>query len=409
MKKKSDCRRKTVATGRGFFVLFTMIAASVLLFLLSELIASIMVERGAQSIGTDAEQGFHFAEAGLEYYRWHFKEFPGDIADGTGATGPYVHTMIDPETHADAGAFSLTITGATSCGVLSSATVHSMGWSTNTPTNTETLSAVYGKPTLAASSTPAKSDTTALASSLTNLKTYAQASGVYIASSTAYGYKIVFRSDGTFDASPVTGTEVVWGYSAEDGWVQERTIIATTGTTVNYAIPAGCPIIFIEDNVWLEGTVSGNATLVAANLVNAGIDPNIVLTGNITYAHASGDGLTAIAENSLLISLQSPDAMHLSGIFVADKGHLGRNRYDDIGTHAVPSALASYVIRASLETKGTLASKGAITSKWISGGSFISGYSSQNDEHDALLGETPPPFTPTTSDYFIFTNWREWN
>jgi hypothetical protein len=392
---------------RGFFVLFTLIAASVLLFFLSDLIATISVERGAQSIGGDSEKALHFAEAGLEYYQWHFREFPGDLTDG-GAAAPYTHTIADPETHANLGAFSLDITNVNSCGVLSSATVRSSGWNANTPTHRETLSAVYGPPTLAASSTPAKSDTTALPAHLANLKTYAQTAGVYIASSTQYGYKIVFKSDGTFDASAVTGTQAIWGYSAEDDWVQERTIITTTGAAVNHAIPSGCPVIFVEDNVWLEGVVSGKATLAAANLVNAGVDPNIVLTGDITYAH-SYDGLTAIAENSVLISLQSPDAMHLSGIFVADKGHFGRNRYDDSGAHAVPGALASYVIRSSLQTKGTLASKGAITTKWISSGSFISGYSNQTDVHDSLLGEMPPPFTPTTSIYFTFTNWREWN
>ncbi|MES2134800.1 MAG: hypothetical protein V4449_00985 [Patescibacteria group bacterium] len=367
---------------------------------------SLTLERLGGTIEADSEKAFHIAEAGLEYYRWHFAEFPGDLQDGTASAGPYEHDVADPETSNTIGTFSLDISGITSCGVLTSATVNSTGSMASSSTHRTTLIAEYGKPTLSASTSPAKSDATAIATSLPSLKTYAQSSGVYIATSTGYGYKIVFKSNGTFDASPVTGVTEVWGYSTDDGWQQEDTIISTTGVAVNHTVPSECPVVFVEDTVWLQGTVSGKVTLVSANITNAGVDPNIVLTGNITYAHAYDDGFTAIAEDSVLISLDSPDVMQLSGIYVASKGHFGRHRYDASGTHAVPVSLQSSVLRSTLNTFGTFASMETVDTKWLSSGAFISGYSTRTDVHDPFLGKLPPPFTPVTSNDFRFTDWR---
>jgi len=38
---------------------------------------------------------FHISEAGINYYRWHLAHNPTDFTDGTGAPGPYVHTVKD--------------------------------------------------------------------------------------------------------------------------------------------------------------------------------------------------------------------------------------------------------------------------------------------------------------------------
>lgn len=395
-------------TERGFLTIFVLITASVFLFILGELMGSLTLERTSGRLGADAEKAFHIAEAGLEYYRWHFAEFPGDLKDGTAVSGPYQHTVTDPESGSAAGTFSLAISGVTSCGVLTSATVRSTGWMNATPTRTKTLIGQFGKPTLAAQASPATPDTDGIAATLADLKTYAESSGVYLPplEEGEHGYKIVFNSNGTLSASPVTEVTEIWGYSTDDGWEEESTIIAATGAATNYSIAAGCPVVFVEDTVWLQGTVSGKVTLVAANPESAGVNPDIILTGNITYAHAYDDGLTAIAEDSVLISLESPDVMQLSGIYVASRGHFGRHRYDASGEHAVPPGLESYVLRSALTTFGTFASAGEVDIKWTSAGAFISGYSSETHVRDTLLSVVPPPFTPATADDFRIIDWR---
>ena len=392
----------------GFMTVFVLIASAVFFFLLSDFMSALTLERTKERFGSEADKALSISEAGLEYYRWHFSEFPTDIQDGTGLSGPYVHAVLDPENGNTVGNFSLAISGITSCGVLTSASVRSTGWALESASHTKTLIAQYGTQTLAASTSPAKSDTSVITATLTNLKTYAQASGVYLApaSGGAYGYKIVFKSNGTFDASPVTAVTEIMGYSDDEGWEEENTIIASVGATTNYAIPAGCPVVFVEDSVWLEGVVSGKVTFAAANVASPSSKPDIVITGNITYAHAYDDGLTTIAERSVLISLQSPDVLQLNGVFVAGTGHFGRHRYDASGTHAVPTDLQSYVLRSTLNTFGTFASRGVVNTKWTSSGAFISGYSIRTDVHDALLAQLPPPFTPTTVSGFRIVDWR---
>ena len=250
---------------------------------------------------------------------------------------------------------------------------------------------------------------------LVKLKGYATSTGRYLASSGNYGYKIVLKSNGTFDASKVTGTTQIWGYTTENGWKQERTIISSTGSVTNYSIPAECPVIFVEDNVWLEGVVTGKVTLAAADVTASSVDRSIVIPNDITYASATGNGLTAIGEEDVLISLQSPNIMNVNGIFIAQKGHFGRNHYctndctSTSGDQGLPSSLDSYVTRSTLNTNGTIVSNGRFGTKWTSGSTFISGYSQRNDAYDSTLAKSPPPFTPATSDDYKFVDWRENN
>lgn len=249
---------------------------------------------------------------------------------------------------------------------------------------------------------------------LTNLKGLATTSGRYIGPSGNYGYRVVFNSNNTITVSRVTGTTQVWGYTTEDGWAQERPVISATASPVTYTIPAGCPVIFVEDNVWLEGTVSGKVTFAAANVTSASVDSSIIINGNLTYANASGDGLTAIGEDNVLIGLQTPDVMSVNGIFIAQKGRYGRNHYcsgecdsNHSGSEGLPSALDPYVTRSTLNTTGTVVSNGRVGTKWTSGNTFISGYAQRNDSYDRTLAASPPPFTPTTSDDFKFIDWRD--
>ena len=241
---------------------------------------------------------------------------------------------------------------------------------------------------------------------LTKLKAYATTSGRYVAPSGNYGYKVVFKSDGTIDVRTVTGTTQIWGYSTENGWQQERTIIATTGSLTNYTIPASCPVVFVEDNVWLEGVVNGKVTFVAADVTQQNVSRSIIIPNSITYANATS-GLAAIAEENALISLQSPNVMSINGIFIAQNGRFSRNHYVKSGTHGLPSSLDPYVLRSTLNTNGTVVSNGRVGTKWSCGGTYCSGYSQRNDSFDNTLAKDPPPFTPSTSDDYKFVEWRE--
>lgn len=248
---------------------------------------------------------------------------------------------------------------------------------------------------------------------LTELKGYATTSGRYFAPSGTYGYRVVFLSNGTVTVSTVTGTTQVWGYSIENGWRQERPVISSTGSATNYTISATCPVLFFEDNVWVEGVVGGKVVLTAADVTQAGVTRSMVLNNSITYASSSGNGLTAIAEGDVLVGLQVPNVMTISGVFLAQLGRFGRNHYcqDDCtstgGNQGLPSGLDQYVTRSTLTTNGTVMSNGRVGTKWTSGSSFISGFNQRFDNYDRSLAESPPPFTPVISDDYEFVRWSD--
>jgi len=248
---------------------------------------------------------------------------------------------------------------------------------------------------------------------LAQLKEFATSSGVYIGPSGTYGWRVSFNADGTVDVRKVNGTKQIWGYSIENGWQEERTVMSNTQAATNYQIPASCPIVFVEDNVWLDGVVSGKVTLAAANIAGTPTR-SIILNDNITYANTFGDGLTAIGQQDILVALQSPDFMNINGIFIAQNGKFGRNHYCTSecdgrhqGNEGLPTSLDGYVTRSILDTNGTIVSNGRIGTKWSCGGAFCSGYSQRNDSYDSELAKDPPPFTPVTSDDYKFVEWRE--
>lgn len=252
------------------------------------------------------------------------------------------------------------------------------------------------------------------------LKTKAQASGRYLprfsntnqpqAADYWNGYHLVFNGNNTVSVWRVTSTTALPSTAVNTGEdaLVDRTLINNKTFYATYAIPSACSLIFVEDNVWVEGTIDRKVTVVAANVTNTGVEPNAMLPGNITYAATDGsDGLTLIAENNILITPNSPTNMTLNGIFVAQGGAFGRNYYwrssnDD-------RCNTSYEPRGTLTILGTTVSNLRTGTRWngadCSGGS--AGYTSRVDAFDRKLSTDPPPFTPQTSTDFEFVDWRE--
>lgn len=228
------------------------------------------------------------------------------------------------------------------------------------------------------------------------------AGGFYLGPSGRSGYHIVFKDDGTFDVSIVRAKQnEPNGYA----WGQQMNILRTTQFVGNYEIPSACAVIYVEDQVWLEGEVNGKVTVAVADVDTTGVDPSIIINDNITYANEES-GLLAVAEYDILIGLVVPDDMVLNGIFVAQTGHFGRNHYDT----SMPNAWEAYIQRNSLTMNGTIVSNGREGTKWVSsGGTFLSGFNTRTNTYDRDLVTDPPPLTPQVSDTYEFIEWREVN
>lgn len=228
--------------------------------------------------------------------------------------------------------------------------------------------------------------------------------GLYFGPSGAYGYRLQMNSNDTVTVHRVTGTYEYWGYTTADNWQRERHVITNLSYVGNYPIPADCPVVFVEDQVWLEGAVTQKVTLAAADLTSPGISPSIILQDDITYTTATSSGLLAIAEEDVLVGLNVPNNMELNGIFIAQNGRYGRNHYRTI---YLPYWLDAYVIRNSISLNGTIVSNGRVGTQWSSGGVTTSGFQNRSNSYDRDLIFDPPAATPRTSDVYQFIDWRE--
>src|SRR5690606_27534692 len=98
-------------------------------------------------------------------------------------------------------------------------------------------------------------------------------------------------------------------------------------------IPDG-GVIFVENDVWLEGTLGTYSsrqrlTVVAANL-RTGDRPNVFIGNDITYYNNVHDGsniLGIVAQNDIEIIKNSQDDLHTNGALLAQTGRVGRSYY----------------------------------------------------------------------------------
>lgn len=253
---------------------------------------------------------------------------------------------------------------------------------------------------------------------LSDIRDAATSDGIYLGpaggQSNQHGWHLIFQGNGTVDvyrvqqtdyAKHVVGQECFFfGLICFDETENDHHIIDNENFVANYTIPESCPVIYAEDFVWVEGEVRGRVTL-AADKPQPNHEVDVVLNDNIIYAGSEdGDGLTVIAERSVLIPLLSPNEMTLNGIFIANEGKFGRNNYT--GETNVGSA-GAYVVRDQLTINGTIVSKGRVGTKWSSGPITVSGYENRINSYDRKLADEPPAFTPYASLDYELIEWRE--
>jgi hypothetical protein len=251
-------------------------------------------------------------------------------------------------------------------------------------------------------------DFTGITVDLSQMKASAQASGVYLPpsktlTSQGKGYHLKFRSDGKVEAWVVTQTSSTYAYSLEEDWHYDNFTISSeympsslpNGISNPFSVPQNCSAIYVEDNIWPEGTVEGKVAIASANLIDSNIDTDAILNNNVNYASLDGsDGFAIIAERNILIGPSSPNQMTLRGIFVAQKGRFARNHY--------PSN-----IKSSLHIYGSIISNGRVGTQWTSGSSTVSGYLERESYFDSNLIYDPPPFVPYINPDFKVVKWEE--
>lgn len=235
---------------------------------------------------------------------------------------------------------------------------------------------------------------------LYQIKTEAQSSGAYYADSGAEGYKVVFKNTGNFDIYKINSLKPVVSQLSDNGVGYEQKADEPDEETVvslNESPPAN-GLIFIEDNVWVEGVVNGRFTLVSAKLIGIPTEyTTIRINNNLTYLDRDGTHILGlIAEKDIKVPNYAPNELTIDAIMIAQNGRVFRNLYSDRS------------IQNSIEVYGSIITNKEWTWNWCEGNpcALIDGYTITESIYDKNATFAPPPYFPTTGEY-TFISWEE--
>lgn len=204
-----------------------------------------------------------------------------------------------------------------------------------------------------------------------------------------FGYHLIFLPNGTIDVYRVTRLQNP--VTAFDTYGEKRKISYDIRNEVfqeNHAIPEN-GLIFAQDSIWVEGTVSGRVTVaVGIEPYSPETAPMIMLQDNIVYAAKDGSNvLGLIGQRDVIIPHDVPDTMEVDAVLMAINGATQRFYYPGD-------------IKDELTTYGSIISNGVWTWAWVSGGgATVSGFRVVNTLYDPNLLYGPPPFFPTKGEY----------
>jgi hypothetical protein len=194
------------------------------------------------------------------------------------------------------------------------------------------------------------------------------------------GRHIVFNSNGTYTIRTVrsfnSGTNQITNYQ---------------GSASTYTIPND-GVIFVENNVWIEGTVSNKRVTVAAANLSSSALKSIYLGKDIRYTNYNDctDMIGLIAQDDIEIYKPSEDDLRIDASLIAQTGRVGRQNYQG-GTDVLKDLITIYGAIASNERYGFA---------WVdNSGNHVGGYENRNIIYDNNLLYCPPPYFPTGSQY----------
>jgi hypothetical protein len=442
---------------RGNLLIFVMVFGAVAFTMIVMGVSSYaLFEHQTSNRVHNRDMAFHIAEAGIEYYKWHLAHSPEDYQDGTGVAGPYVHEYHDKNGDV-IGYFSLNIdppssgttvvtlrsTGWTTARPDTTRTLRlrvgypaltdfaflqngSMSFSPTTQVHGkvhsndgikfdgttdaviqsakttyvysgQTKDGVWGTggPTSLWSFPVAPKDFGSISTDLVAIRDMADDGGIHLTSSGSEGYQIIFKSDATFDLYRVTsrtgycsGSTSWWGCNGTMYYYD----IGAKSFVQNYPMPAN-GVIFVEDDVWVEGVVNGHVSLGVGRFpVLESTYQEIYLSGNILLNEKeSDDVLGLLAQGEIVYPRNVPNDMTVEVAMLSQFKKIYRPYY----YQHTRNSLTVFGAQISYEGGGV---------KW--GNPVVSGFVNTNYVYDGNLRYLPPPGFPVEPTYEVIS-WEE--
>ena len=245
-------------------------------------------------------------------------------------------------------------------------------------------------------------DFTGLTVNLSQMKTSAQDGGRYFAASGYQGYHIVLKIDDTFDLYTVRSLQSASSNCSSRNNGQAnwgKWSISTEQFVANYSFPAN-GIIFLEDNVWVDGQIATARITIAAGQFpdNPTTRKNITVNNNLKYTNYDGtDVISLVAQGNFNVGYDSANDLRIDAALVAQNGRVGRYYYS--------SHCGNSYQRASITLYGMIATSVRYGFAYTDG----TGYTLRNIIYDSSLLYSPPPSFPLTSDQYQTISWQEVN
>ncbi|KKS77395.1 MAG: hypothetical protein UV64_C0027G0006 [Parcubacteria group bacterium GW2011_GWC1_43_11b] len=239
---------------------------------------------------------------------------------------------------------------------------------------------------------------------MANIKTASQSSGRYFGPSGQSGYNVILKTDRTFDLEKIDSIDSPGGGCQNDlnqeGWgtwsIKKSTLVG------NYPIPAN-GLIFLEDDVWVEGQINNyRVTIVAATFPETALTAkSITVNKNLLYTNYDGRDATALfAQKNINIGENSENVIRLDATLIAKNGRVGRYYYGpSCGTHN----------RQDITVYGMIATNQRYGFAYVDNltGELKSGYANRYIIYDGNLLYNPPPYLPLATDNYQVISWRE--
>ncbi|MFW5887536.1 MAG: hypothetical protein ACOCUH_01940 [Bacteriovoracia bacterium] len=246
---------------------------------------------------------------------------------------------------------------------------------------------------------------------ISNMKNLAQTEeGLYFSESGRSGYHLVLKTDDTFDLYKVDSIQAPPDSSCNNNADQEgwgTWSIGSESFVDNYEFPEN-GIIFLEDNVWVDGQIDGaRLTVVAGSFPDIPENrKNITVNNDLLYTNYDGQDVVAlIAQNNINTGLYSENDLKIDAALIAQNGRIGRYYYREgysFWFWNVPGC-EPYHKRDNITLYGMLGTNQRYGFAYTDG----IGYENRNIEYDANLLYGPPPSFPLTSDQYEPIFWEE--
>lgn len=226
--------------------------------------------------------------------------------------------------------------------------------------------------------------------------------GIHLTSSGKEGYHFVFNGT-QFALYKVNSRNCYngegrwrnrWGNWYWDGNVYCYDIKTETFIQ-NYNLPSN-GAIFVEDDVWVEGTVDGRVSIGVGKFPVQTPYKKIYINDNLFYsAKASDDVVGLLAQGDIIIPHDVPNDMEINAALLSQFGANFRPYYDSS-------------IKDSLNFFGSQISYNSSGYKYLNGnnGSILSGFDDTIYTFDGNLRFYPPPGFPVGTTYELLS-WEE--